>query len=180
MTCAFAALNGHLDCLAYAHDRDCPWDEMTCANAAKNGHLDCLVYAHEHGCPWDERTCAIAAMYGHLDCLAYAHEQGCPWDEGTCAYAAKNGHLDCLVYATHRGASWKSVSARDKERYISRWHALRVVARWTLRVRRNTVVRRAKTIQRVWKEYTYAPFPGRAGYERAKGAFGAAAVDRRT
>ena len=22
--------------------------------AAMNGHLECLKYAHEHGCPWDE------------------------------------------------------------------------------------------------------------------------------
>jgi len=91
----------------------------------------------------------------------------------TCAFADFHGHLDCLVYAG-------LVSARNKERYIRRWHALRVVARWALRVRRNTVVRKVETIQRAWKEYTYAPFPGRVGYERAKGAFGAAAINRHT
>ena len=26
-------------------------------NAAENGHLECLKYAHENGCPWDEMTC---------------------------------------------------------------------------------------------------------------------------
>lgn len=25
--------------------------------AAQNGHLDCLTYAHENGCEWDEDTC---------------------------------------------------------------------------------------------------------------------------
>jgi hypothetical protein len=28
-----------------------------CAFAAKNGHLECLKYAHEQGCPWDKNTC---------------------------------------------------------------------------------------------------------------------------
>ena len=26
-----------------------------------NGQLECLKYAHEHGCPWDEETCDDAA-----------------------------------------------------------------------------------------------------------------------
>ena len=74
----------------------------------QNGHLECLKYAHENGCPWDEKTCSkccqkwsprvfeirarkrmslerirlvlIAAQNGHLECLKYAHESGCPWD----------------------------------------------------------------------------------------------------
>ena len=49
--------------------------------AAKYGHLECLKYAHENGCPWDEVTCSEAAENGHLECLKYAHENGCPWDE---------------------------------------------------------------------------------------------------
>ena len=28
-------------------------------DAAENGQLECLKYAHEHGCPWDEQTCAM-------------------------------------------------------------------------------------------------------------------------
>ena len=45
------------ECLKYAHEKGCPWDEVTCSNAAKNGHLKCLKYAHENGCPWDKETC---------------------------------------------------------------------------------------------------------------------------
>ena len=40
-------------------------------DAASNGHLDCLQYAHENGCDWDEWTCARAAASGSLDCLHY-------------------------------------------------------------------------------------------------------------
>jgi hypothetical protein len=36
----------------------------TTKNAAEKGHLDCLKYAHENGCDWDEQTCANAAKNG--------------------------------------------------------------------------------------------------------------------
>ena len=75
----------------------------TCFYAASNGHLECLKYAHEHGCPWDEYTCSFAAGYGHLECLKYAHEHGCPWDYWTCDKAAEKGHLECLKYACAHG-----------------------------------------------------------------------------
>ena len=99
-TCTFAAMIGHLDCLQYAHEHGCEWDERVCTYAAKNGHLDCLTYAREHGCPWSDTTCVSAAQHGHLDCLQYAHEHGCPWDAARVyRTAANNGHLDCLTYA---------------------------------------------------------------------------------
>ena len=101
-----AAKNGHLDCLQYAHENGCEWDEWTCTYAAKNGHLDCLVYAHDNGCRWDEWACIYAAEYGHLDCLEYAHINGCEWDKWTCTHAVKNGHLECLQYAHENGCPW--------------------------------------------------------------------------
>jgi hypothetical protein len=51
--------------------------------------LDCLQYAHEQGCAWDEDTFSRAARGGHLNCVRYAHEQGCPWDGDTCSEAAR-------------------------------------------------------------------------------------------
>ena len=104
-TTIYAAKNGNLDCLKYAHENNCPWDETTTSSAAENGHLDCLKYAHENGCPWDKLTTYYAAKNGHLDCLKFAHENGCPWDENTTRFAAKNGHLDCLKYARENGCS---------------------------------------------------------------------------
>ena len=29
-------------------------EELTCYFAAQWGHVDCLKYAHEHGCKWDQ------------------------------------------------------------------------------------------------------------------------------
>ena len=52
------------------------------------GHLECLRYAHDNGCPWNERTIAYPSYYGHLACLEYAHEHGCPWNELTSQWAA--------------------------------------------------------------------------------------------
>jgi hypothetical protein len=70
-----------------------------CNEAIKINNLECLKYAHENNCPWDEDTCKVAAEHRQLECLKYAHENGCPWNMWTCAFAALNGHLDCLKYA---------------------------------------------------------------------------------
>jgi len=80
-TTLFAAYNGHLDCLKYAHENGCPWDQSTTAYAALSDHLNCLKYAHENGCSWDISTTSYAAFHGHLDCLKYALENGCPLNE---------------------------------------------------------------------------------------------------
>jgi len=37
-----------------------PWNKKTCELASLNGHLDCLSYLHEHDCPWDQWTCACS------------------------------------------------------------------------------------------------------------------------
>lgn len=49
-----------------------------CVEAVICGHLECLRYAHENRCPWNEWTCISAAMHGHLECLRYARDNGCP------------------------------------------------------------------------------------------------------
>jgi hypothetical protein len=54
-TCDDACENGHLNCLKYAHENGCTWNEY--------GHLDCFKYTHENDCTWDE--------YIYLDCSDY-------------------------------------------------------------------------------------------------------------
>jgi len=78
LTCSRAAVRGDVECLKYAHENGCPWNELTSWGAAKNGHIECLKYAHENGCPWDERTCWEAAEFGQFECLKYALKEGCP------------------------------------------------------------------------------------------------------
>ena len=74
-----------LECLKYAHEKGCPWDEETCYYAARGGHLEILKYAHEKGCPWDERQAAYI------------------WDKMTSFYDASGGHLVILKYLREKG-----------------------------------------------------------------------------
>ena len=104
--CSYAAHNGHLKCLIYAHENGYAWDEKTCSYASSQGNLNCLRYAHENGCPWDTFTCLFPAGYGRLECLRYAHEHGCPWEKYTCESAALHGRLECLRYAHENGCPW--------------------------------------------------------------------------
>ena len=93
-----------MECLIYAHENGCEWDDWICTSAAENGRLECLKYAHENGCPWDKDACKAAVASGHLDCLIYLHEEGCPWDL-----------IECITYA-YRNQSYSMVDLckRDK------------------------------------------------------------------
>jgi hypothetical protein len=50
-------LKGHLNCLIFAREKNCPWDNLTAKLAVENGHLDCFQYAVENGCPWEKEKC---------------------------------------------------------------------------------------------------------------------------
>ena len=61
--------------------------EDTCYNAAENGHLECLKYAHENGCPWDEQTFTNATshvreseshIFEQLKIMQYLFSKRCP------------------------------------------------------------------------------------------------------
>ena len=113
------AKNGHFNCLKYAHENGCTWNEYACSGAAANGHLDCLRYLHDNGCPWNEYTCSNAAVNGQLDCLQYAHKNGCPWNEKTCTGAALNGQLKCMQYAHVYGCPWTRTVLISNYDYIN-------------------------------------------------------------
>jgi hypothetical protein len=115
-TCMHAAWKGQLECLKYAHENGCKWNANTCTYAAENGNLECLRYAHENGCKWNANTCTYAAWKGQLECLKYAHENGCKWNELTCSSAANNGHLECLKYAHVNGCPWDECTCSNAAR----------------------------------------------------------------
>ena len=99
--CAFAAKNGHLECLKYLHEEaKAPWGWKTAYWAAQNGHLHILEYLVER--KFDEFTewaCRNAATHGHLDCLQYLHETAkAPWDSAAVRKAHKNKHPECVQY----------------------------------------------------------------------------------
>jgi len=91
-----------LECLKFAYSHGCPIDPTTCKWAATQGFLDMLVYAHEIGCAWDATV--THELLEHLKnnnfndaarwaCLEYALLQGCPI-----------GEADRVVYRTARGS----------------------------------------------------------------------------
>lgn len=131
MACKLAANHGHLECLRYLHENECPWPANICNDAANSGNLDCLKYTHENGgqigpmtmsyaignidclrylhglgCPWGERSCTDAVLKSSFECLRFAHENGQPWDAITCFCAAQQNRLDFLRYLRENGCSW--------------------------------------------------------------------------
>ena len=60
----------------YCVANECPIDEWACAYAAENGHLECLKYLREEAkAPWDSGTAIRAAQNGHLHILEYLVER---------------------------------------------------------------------------------------------------------
>ena len=102
--CAYAALNGHLECLRYLREEvKAPWDFYTAAWAARNGHLHILEYLVERKyfeyIEYTESACKFTAKFGHLDCLKYLRETAkAPWDHDAVRKAHVNNHTECLQY----------------------------------------------------------------------------------
>src|SRR5579872_7408083 len=88
--CTNAAYEGYLDILIYLRKSKCDWGWETCAYAALNGHLEVLKWTRvcetddsdakgypfgvAHRCDWNYMTCECAASEGHLEILKWAIE----------------------------------------------------------------------------------------------------------
>jgi hypothetical protein len=99
--CAYAAFNGHLECLKYLREEvNAPWDFLTANWAAQHGHLHILEYLVERKFDkYSEDACENAAMNGQLDCLKYLHETAkAPWDSEAVRRAHESNQTECLQY----------------------------------------------------------------------------------
>ena len=99
--CAYAAENGHLECLKYLREEaKAPWGSTTANCAALKGHLHILEYLVER--KYDQHSayaCENAAEFGHLDCLKYLHETAkAPWDYRAVRKAHEKNHPECVQY----------------------------------------------------------------------------------
>jgi hypothetical protein len=114
-----AAGGGHLECLKYAHENGCPWDEDTCSMAAGGGNFECLKYAHENGCPWDETDIPDRASSGNsIDCVIYVHENGGGICDMLCSVVEDN--VSILGYGKKNGCQWDvlvTAHAANKRKY---------------------------------------------------------------
>ena len=99
--CAFAALEGHLECLKYLREEaKAPWDLRTASRAAENGHLHILEYLVERKYDqYGEYACEFVAKFGYLDCLKYLHETAkWPWNYLAVREAHKKNQTECVQY----------------------------------------------------------------------------------
>ena len=115
-TINMAAYQGNLEMVKYCVANECPFDEDACAYAAENGHLECLKYLREEAkAPWGSETANWAAENGHLHILEYLVERKYDqFDEYACAWAAEDGHLDCLKYLHETAkAPWDEDAVRE-------------------------------------------------------------------
>ena len=113
-----AAYQGNPEMVKYCVANKCPISSNACAYAASNGHLECLKYLREEvKAPWDFLTSAWAAQNGHLHILEYLIER--KYDQfnvHACWFAAENGHLDCLKYLHETAkAPWDYFAVDEKE-----------------------------------------------------------------
>ncbi len=82
---------GDVEIVKYLHENHCDWGTKAFHYAAENGHVDCLVYAHENGFfLLNKYVCEAAARCGQLECLRYLHDITPLWIEnGTLYYSRK-------------------------------------------------------------------------------------------
>lgn len=111
----YAALNGHLNIIAFLMQKGARLWPSLLELAGSKGHLHIMKYAYERGhmwCPYayEDGTRVNITEGGYLDCLVYAHEHGCPWNKHMCEAAAENGRLACLRYAHENGCPWDAAT----------------------------------------------------------------------
>jgi hypothetical protein len=73
-------IHSHLECLKYAHENGCKWNEGACISAANNrsdAKQACLALCERELL---ERS-SNNPIHSHLECLKYAHENGCKWND---------------------------------------------------------------------------------------------------
>lgn len=68
---------GHLDILKFLHQKQIiTLNESIFINASRYGHINCLKYAAENNCPTSVFAYAYAIKNGHLDCAKYLYDRG--------------------------------------------------------------------------------------------------------
>jgi hypothetical protein len=98
-----AAKNGHLDCLKFAFENECPWDHMVAVYSIENDHFDCFEYYIQNQFYFNELI-LYAGIKKDIKYFKWLNERGFRSDVNITTYvAAENGKLDCLQYCLENG-----------------------------------------------------------------------------
>jgi len=122
-----AALEGHIEVLAWLQTEGCPPTPFSCTVAALGGHIHVLTWLREHGYPWGTETCTAAASGGKLQTLRWLIDNRCPWDAAQCwLEASRRGCTEVLTWMQENGHHQGEVSpdAGFWERFVWLWDYL--------------------------------------------------------
>ena len=75
---------------------DFRWKGYASMSAALEGHIEVLAWLQTEGCPPTPFSCTVAALGGHIHVLTWLREHGYPWGTETCTAAASGGKLQTL------------------------------------------------------------------------------------
>jgi len=96
------------------------WHADAATSAATHGRLECLAYLHDRGCPWDERVCIGAVVRGHTGCLKYALDNGCECGMTTCRAALECANAPALRLLMMYGWPGNEAARADAKRILGR------------------------------------------------------------
>jgi hypothetical protein len=137
-TCDMAAAGGHLRCLEFAFNRNCPFSNAGLNAAARNGHYVCVEFMLMQNAMdfrWDRSRCMAcdyAASGGHIRVLQLLKEFRVPWRMSTADECAKAGHVDCLEFLAQEACPIDYTTCFHNAACAGHVEMLRwIMARWT-------------------------------------------------
>ena len=107
-------MKGHLDCLEYMYDNQCPWSANVAKAAGTTGMVHVLSFIHEKMKKQREEPEPSPGCCGGIFSPGdkYKAKVEIEWHPDTSACAAKGGHLQCLAWLRREAEDWAE-SAED-------------------------------------------------------------------
>lgn len=161
--------NGHIQCLRWALDNGCPYDESCSLAAAGNGHLDVLVWIKQLGHPFHRTVCTLSTFGDRMSMLPWLLGPGGAFvDDTLCWHAVSCGRPRALRWALDRCSPEPGLLEDWCRGAIASWLYLRLNTPDAGRILGPTVSRREKmarymqVVQCLWRHGAKADQTGYA------------------